>query len=160
MTTTLARRTEMTTPPTIAPLGIALIALLLSAVSVSMSTGSAADTSSAQATATLSATLTDSAASRELAEMLPATLELDDAWGQAKTVRLPHPLPTEGAARVMRPVVGGVYYWPGTQTLAVYYDDLGHRVPPPGLVPLGVVDTGVDAIVDAGQVTVHLESAA
>jgi hypothetical protein len=92
--------------------------------------------------------------------MLPATLELSDVWGQAKTGRLPHPLPTEDAARVLTPSVVGVYYWPGTQTLAVYYDDLGQSVPPPGLVSLGAVITGLDAIADAGRVTVHLGSVA
>jgi hypothetical protein len=35
--------------------------------------------------------------------------------------------------------------------LAVYYDDLGQSVPPPGLIRLGTVDTGVvDQIAEAG----------
>jgi len=153
MTTTLARRPEMTTPRAVAPLGIALIALLLSAFFISIGAETAPDISSTPTTVTLM----DSAASRELARMLPATLELDDAWGQAKRVRLPHALRTESAARVLKPIVGGVYYWPGTQTLAVYYDDLGQSVPPPGLVPLGVIDTGLDALASADQVTVHLQ---
>ena len=46
---------------------------------------------------------------------------------------------------------GGIYYWPDTATLAVYYDDLGQSVPPPGLIRLGTVDTGVvDEIAEAG----------
>jgi hypothetical protein len=32
----------------------------------------------------------------------------------------------------------------------VYYDDLGQSVPPPGLVRLGAVDSGVEKIADAG----------
>ena len=35
--------------------------------------------------------------------------------------------------------------------MAVFYDDLGQTVPPPGLVRLGTVDGGVDSIADAGN---------
>ena len=50
-----------------------------------------------------------------------------------------------------KPLPGGIYYWPDTGTLAVYYDDLGQSVPPPGLIRLGTVDTGVvDQIAEAG----------
>lgn len=89
--------------------------------------------------------------------MLPVTLELSDAWGQAKRGRLPHPVPVEGAMRILRPRPGGIYYWPGTAALAVYYDDLGQSVPAPGLIRLGVVETGLDEIAAAGRhVTVRI----
>ena len=35
--------------------------------------------------------------------------------------------------------------------MAVFYDDLGQTVPPPGLVRLGAVDGGLDAIAAAGN---------
>ena len=179
MTTTLAWRTPVTGPSSVAAvLGVALVTLL---GWWSLGTWSAGDVSPAPVAVSESSplntapglgivlrvgarpvavSLTDTAASRRLAAMLPAALELDDSWGQAKTGRLPQPLPAEDAARVLKPMVGGVYYWPGTQTLAVYYDDLGQSVPPPGLVALGAVVTGLDAVADAGLVTVHLESPA
>ena len=48
--------------------------------------------------------------------------------------------------------------WPDTAALAVYYDDLGQSVPPPGLVQLGTVETGLDEIADSGGlVTVRFE---
>jgi hypothetical protein len=97
------------------------------------------------------ATLTDTLAGRQLAQMLPLTVELSDAWGQAKSGRLPHPVSVEGAPRTMKPIAGGIYYWPDTAALAVYYDDLGQSVPPPGLVQLGVLDTDVDQIADVGR---------
>ncbi|WP_147258597.1 cyclophilin-like fold protein [Pseudonocardia hierapolitana] len=107
------------------------------------------------------ATLADTPAARELAGMLPLTVELTDAWGQAKTGRLPHPVTAEGAARTVQPVPGGIYYWPDTATLAVYYDDIGQSVPPPGLIHLGAVATGMDRITDAGSdVTVRIERSA
>jgi hypothetical protein len=99
----------------------------------------------------VAATLSDSVASRELAAMLPLSLELSDAWGQAKVGRLPHPLPVEGAAPTLKPTIGGIYYWPDTADVAVYYADLGQSVPPPGVIRLGVVDSDVDAIADAGR---------
>lgn len=108
----------------------------------------------------VAATLADTAASREFAAMLPVTLELEDAWGQAKSARLPRPVPLEGAASTLKPSPGGIYYWPDTAALAVYYDDLGQSVPPPGLVRLGVVDTGLEDLAAAGRhVTVRIDHA-
>ena len=106
----------------------------------------------------VAATLADTAASRDLAGMLPLTLELSDAWGQAKSGQLPRPVPVEGAARTMKPTPGGIYYWPDDGVLAVYYDDLGQSVPPPGLIRLGDIDTGVDELAGAGRkVTVRID---
>jgi len=67
-------------------------------------------------------------------------------------------MPVDKDARVSRPAPGGIYYWPDTAALAVYYDDLGQAVPDPGLVRLGVLDTGVDEIAHAGrQVTIRID---
>jgi len=107
------------------------------------------------------ATLASTAAATELAAMLPLRVTLSDAWRQAKSGRLPHPVRVQGTGRTLRPVPGGIYYWPDTAALAVYYDDLGQSVPPPGLIRLGAVDTGLDEIAGAGrQVTVHIERVA
>jgi hypothetical protein len=109
----------------------------------------------------VAATLADTAAATELAAMLPLRLTLSDAWRQAKSGRLPHPVQVQGTERTLRPVPGGIYYWPEIATFAVYYDDLGQSVPPPGLIRLGTVDTGLDEIADAGrQVTVHIDRVA
>jgi hypothetical protein len=109
----------------------------------------------------VAATLADSAAATELAAMLPLRLRLSDAWRQAKSGRLPHPIRVQGTEPTLRPVPGGIYYWPDTTVIAVYYDDLGQSVPPPGLIRLGAVDTGLDEIAGAGrQVTVHIDRVA
>ena len=109
----------------------------------------------------VAATLADTPASRQLAAMLPLTIELSDAWGQAKAGRLPHPVSVEGAARTLKPTPRGIYYWPDTAALAVYYDDLGQSLPPPGLVQLGAVDTDVDEIAGTSrQVMVRIDRVA
>jgi hypothetical protein len=107
------------------------------------------------------ATLADTAAATQLAAILPVRLTLRDAWRQAKSGRLPHPIQVQGTEPTRRPVPGGIYYWPDTAALAVYYDDLGQSVPPPGLIRLGAVDTGLDEISAAGrQVSVHIDRVA
>jgi hypothetical protein len=95
-------------------------------------------------------TLTDTATARELAARLPLRLRLRDAWGQAKTGRLSYPLTLDGAVRTRDPRPGGLYYWPDTAALAIYYDDLGQSVPPPGLIRLGTVRAGLAALADGG----------
>lgn len=107
------------------------------------------------------ATLADAPPARELAAMLPVTVEFSDAWGQAKTGRLPRPLTVSEVSRTMKPTLGGIYYWPDTATVAVYYDDLGQTVPPPGLIRLGALDADPAAIADTGRkVTVLIDWAA
>jgi hypothetical protein len=109
---------------------------------------------------TVEATLTDTPASRQLAAMLPLTVQLKDVWGQAKSGRLPRPLAVEGATPVHDPTPGGIYTWPLTEVVAVYYDDLGLAVPAPGLVRIGDVDTGLDGLACAGdEVAVRIDLA-
>ena len=44
-----------------------------------------------------------------------------------------------------------IYYWPPSGDIAIIYDDLGQSIPPPGMVRLGSVDSGLDAIASAGN---------
>jgi hypothetical protein len=109
------------------------------------------------------AVLDDTAAAREFAETLPVTLHLSDPMGQAKSGRLPHAgsLDVAGAERSLRPQVGELAYWSPSWTVAIFYDDLGQRVPPPGLVRLGVIDTGMDEVAAAGNsFTIRIDLAA
>ncbi|GAA1869728.1 cyclophilin-like fold protein [Asanoa iriomotensis] len=109
----------------------------------------------------LTATLTDTPAAREFAAMLPLTVQLKDVWGQAKSGRLPRPLSVEDVRTIHDPKPGEIYFWPTTDVIAFYYDDLGQTVPDPGLALLGVLDAGIDQLADAGgQVTVQVAGAA
>ncbi|HET9563074.1 MAG TPA: cyclophilin-like fold protein [Mycobacterium sp.] len=89
---------------------------------------------------TATATLNDTAAAQEFAALLPVQLTLRDPMGQAKSGRLPSPLPVADADRVIDPEVAGLYYWPPSGDIGIVYDDLGQTVPPPGMVQLGTRD--------------------
>ena len=78
--------------------------------------------------------------------MLPLRVSLGDPWGQAKSGALPSPVDVTGAATVVDPRVGELYYWAPSQTIAIFHDDLGQSIPPPGLVRLGVVSDGLSQI--------------
>ena len=108
----------------------------------------------------VAASLADTPPAREFAAMLPLELHLGDPMGQAKSGPLPSPIDITGAATVTDPAVGEIYYWPDSATIAIFYDDLGQSVPPPGMVRLGTVDGGVDTIADAGnRITLRMDLA-
>jgi hypothetical protein len=100
---------------------------------------------------TVTATLADTPQTRQLAAMLPLIVQLKDVWGRAKSGQLPRQLAVGAATPVHDPSPGGIYFWPLTDAIAIYYDDIGQTVPDPGLVRLGVVDTGLDYLADAGR---------
>ena len=107
---------------------------------------------------TATATLENTAAAREFAAQLPVQLTLRDPMGQAKSGRLPAPLTVADEDRVIDPEVGGLYYWPPSGHIGIFYDDLGQTVPPPGMVPLGTVTSGLPTIASAGnRFTVSIE---
>lgn len=64
-------------------------------------------------------TLTDNAAARAFAELLPLTLDMPDLNGNEKHVRLPHALPTN-ASRPGTIRTGDLMLW-GSDTLVVFY---------------------------------------
>jgi hypothetical protein len=72
--------------------------------------------------------------------------------------RLPRPLTVPDAERIIDPQLAGLYYWPPSGDIGIFYDDLGQTVPPPGLVPLGTVTSGLPTIASAGnRFTVSIE---
>jgi hypothetical protein len=104
--------------------------------------------------------LDDTTAARGFAAMLPLTLRLSDPMGQAKSGPLPQPgsLDVRGSARAPRATVGELSYWSPSSVVAVVYEDLGQRVPEPGLVRLGVIDAGLAELAIAGNAfTVRIE---
>jgi hypothetical protein len=98
------------------------------------------------------ATLDNSAASQDLIDQLPVTLEMRDHGSVEKTGRLPAPLSLQGQPAGADPDVGDVgYYSPGND-LVFYYGDQSYYN---GIVVLGQMDGGVaESIADMeGDVT-------
>jgi hypothetical protein len=97
------------------------------------------------------ATLADSPEARDFAASLPIRVTMEDPFGQAKTGPLPSKLDVEDATRSSSYRAGDLSYWSPSGKLAIVYDALGRSVPPPGLVRLGTVDSGLRAIASAGN---------
>lgn len=80
------------------------------------------------------ATLSDSAAARDLIAQLPVTIDMVDHGAVEKTGPLPSPLSLDGQPEGADPHVGDVgYYAPGND-LVLYYGDQSYY---PGIVILG-----------------------
>lgn len=105
------------------------------------------------------ATLSDSAAGRDLIAQLPLTIEMADHGSVEKTGALPSPLSLDGQPDGADPDVGDVgYYAPGND-LVLYYGDQSYYS---GIVLLGRLDgDAAKRIADLdGSVTATIESLA
>jgi hypothetical protein len=97
------------------------------------------------------AILDDTPEARDFAAMLPITVDMEDRFGQAKTGLLPRALRLDDPARSRSYAAGDLSYWSPSGRVSVVYDALGRPVPPPGLVRLGTVDTGLQTIARTGN---------
>jgi hypothetical protein len=95
------------------------------------------------------AALNETPTARDFASLLPVTLDMQDLFGREKPGQLPRPL----AAGAGQPTyqVGDLGYWAPSHDLAIFYDDDGQRIPSPGIVIIGRIDTDLDLIADAGD---------
>jgi hypothetical protein len=103
------------------------------------------------------ATLSDSAAARDLLAQLPVTVDMTDHGGVEKTGALPSPLSLDGQPDGADPDVGDLgYYAPGND-LVLYYGDQAYY---PGIVILGRLDETAAQRISAmdGSVTATIEA--
>ncbi len=107
---------------------------------------------------TVKATLLDSAAARDFAKFLPLTLTLNDLLGREKYGHLPRAISEEGQ-RARSYQVGQIAYWPPASDVAVFYRDDGQSIPAPGIILLGAIDSGVEALAFRGSKAVTFEVA-
>ena len=105
---------------------------------------------------TLTATLYDNPTAREFASLLPLTLTLQDYAKTEKISDLPKKLTTEGAPTGSDPSVGDIAYYAPWGNLALFYKDFGYSK---GLIILGKVDSGTEALDVPGSMTVTIERA-
>lgn len=93
-------------------------------------------------------------AARELARMLPLTIEMSDHLRQEKTGNLPSALPELSRQRDFS--VGTLGLW-SSDHFVIYYRS--GRVPSPGIIVLGQITGDVSIFDRPGPVTVHVQRA-
>jgi hypothetical protein len=105
----------------------------------------------------VSATLADNASARDFLALLPLSLTFKDYASTEKISDLPKKLSTQGAPAGIDPDVGDITYYAPWGNLAIFYRDFGYAA---GLVKLGHIDAGVEALNVSGpvQVTIAVEN--
>lgn len=102
----------------------------------------------------LTATLIDSKTTRDFISLLPLTLTLEDYARTEKVSDLPKRLSIEGAPSGSDPSVGDISYYAPWGNLAIFYKDFGYSS---GLVILGKIDSGIEALNVPGSVKATIE---
>jgi hypothetical protein len=100
------------------------------------------------------ATLLDNPTARDLHSLLPMTLTLEDYAATEKIGYPPRKLSTAGAPEGIDPSVGDITYYAPWGNLAIFYKDFGYSR---GLVGLGRIDSGIEALAVPGSLKVTIE---
>lgn len=104
----------------------------------------------------LTATLIDSETTRDFISLLPLTLTMNDLFGREKFGHLPRAI-SEGGKRTRTYEVGDVIYWSPGPDVAMFYRHDGQSIPSPGIIVMGKIDSGVEALNVPGSVKVMIE---
>ena len=102
------------------------------------------------------ATLNDSPAARDLASLLPLTLDLKDFHGTERIADPPRKLTTEDAPEPPAPKAGDLAYYAPWGNLAIFYKD-GPSASEDLLV-LGHIDADADVLSGADRITIEAAS--
>lgn len=103
------------------------------------------------------AKLDDNESARQFAVLLPLNLVLKDYAATEKIADLPSVLSTKGAPHGYEPEAGDISYYAPWGNLAIFHK--GFRFSS-GLVRLGRLDSGLDAMRRTGPMSVRVEVAA
>jgi hypothetical protein len=104
--------------------------------------------------AVLTATLADTPSAKDFATLLPLHLTLEDHAATEKISDLPRRLSVEGAAAGATPSAGDLAYYAPWGNLALFHRSFPYSE---GLVILGRIHTGVEALRRPGRMTVTVE---
>jgi hypothetical protein len=104
----------------------------------------------------ITATLNDSKTTRDFISLLPLTLTMNDLFRREKFAHLPRAISEEGK-RTHTYEVGQVVYWSPGPDVAIFYRNDGEKIPNPGIILIGKIDSGVAALDVAGSVKVTIE---
>ncbi len=104
----------------------------------------------------MTATLVDRKTTQDFISLLPLTLTMNALFGREKYGHLPHTISTEGS-RTHSYQVGEIAYWSPGPDVAIYYRDDDTEIPDPGIIVIGKIDSGVEALQVAGALKVTIE---
>jgi hypothetical protein len=104
----------------------------------------------------LTGTLIDSKTAQDFVSLLPITLTMNDLFGREKFAHLPQAISTEGK-RTHIYEVGDIAYWSPGPDVAIYYQHDGEKIPNPGIIVIGKLDSGVNAFNVPGSAEVKIE---
>ena len=104
----------------------------------------------------LTATLADNKTARDFVSLLPLTLTMDDLFGREKFGHLPRATSEEGK-RTHTYEIGELAYWSPGPDVAIYYRNDGEKIPDPGIIVIGKIDSGVEALNVPGSAKVTIE---
>jgi hypothetical protein len=99
-------------------------------------------------------TLLDNATARDLVSLLPLEVQLKDHAATEKIAYLPRKLSTAGAPEGSTPSAGDIAYYAPWGNLALFHKGFEYS---PGLVLLGRIDTGLEALRSAGAAKATIE---
>lgn len=105
---------------------------------------------------TFTARLIDSPAARDFVSLLPLTLTMKDLFKREKFGHLPRAISKEGKRKDTYSL-GDIAYWSPGPDVAIFYRHDGERIPEPGIIVLGKVGSGVEALDVPGTVKVTME---
>jgi hypothetical protein len=100
--------------------------------------------------------LSDNETTRDFVSLLPLTLAMNDLFGREKYGHLPRAI-SDGGKRQYTYEVGQLIYWSPGPDVAIYYHDDGEKIPSPGIIVIGKVDSGIEALNVPGSVKVKIE---
>jgi len=104
----------------------------------------------------LTATLADNKTARDFVSLLPLTLTTNDLFGREKFGHLPRAISEEGK-RTHTYEIGELAYWSPGPDVAIYYRQDDEKIPEPGIIVIGKIDSGVEALNVLGSAKVTIE---
>ena len=81
---------------------------------------------------------------------------MNDRFRRKKFAHLPRAIST-GRERTHTYEVGDVAYWSAGPDVAIFYRQDGQLIPPPGIIVMGKIDSGVEALNMPGSVRATIE---
>ena len=104
----------------------------------------------------MTATLIDSGTTHDFISLLPLTLTMNDLFEREKFAHLPRAISTEGK-RTHAYEFGDMAYWSPGPDVAVFYRHDGEKIPAPGVIVIGKIDSGMEDLDVPGSVRVTFE---